>query len=125
MSSKSRRKGPERTADRMRRRRSGPIEPVVIDSSNVKVVDRIHVFTIDDVDYTMDGAPSPALALRMLEMIELKGEEAAMSYAMHEVLGDEAFDALKNCDAITTEQFEAIMEIVGDHVMGALDDGGK
>jgi len=123
MSRKSTRTAPART---MRKRRSGPIEPIVIDTSvEVKKAPPIHIFTIDDVDYFMDAEPSPALALRMLEMAELNGEAAAMSYVLAEVLGPEGHTALKNCDSLTKAQLEAILEIVGDHVMGALDDEGK
>jgi len=125
MSSKSRRQrtGPERSAvAMMRRRRSGPVEPIRIDTSVERVVDRVHVFSIDDVDYFMDAEHPPALALRMLEMTELKGEAAAMSYVLAEVLG-EGHEALKNCEHLTNAQFEAIVDIVADAVMGALDSG--
>ena len=123
MSRKSTRTAPART---MRKRRSGPIEPIIIDTSvEVEKAPPIHIFTIDDVDYFMDAEPSPALALRMLEMAELNGDAAAMSYVLAEVLGPEGHAALKNCDSLTKAQLEAILEIVGDHVMGALDDEGK
>lgn len=123
MSRKSRQR-PERTAERMRRMRSGPIEPIVIDTTvEREQKEPILLFTIDGENYFMDSEPSPALALRMLEMTETDGESAAMSYVLHEVLGDEGYDALKTCEAMTGEQFTRIVEYIGDHVMGALDAG--
>ncbi len=109
-----------------------PIEPVFIDASAVPVLDDIHIFSIftdpevegdDKVEtrYYMPGFISPSLSLRVLEVIELRGYESGVSFALHEVLGEEAHEALKNCDALKGSHLDAIMEIVMSRVMAALD----
>lgn len=118
---KSQRQSPRRTADRLQSARlAGPIEPVVIDTSEYVEAEPVHIFTIDEIDYFMPGEPSPALALRVLEMAELRGDEAATSYMLAEMLGEESHTALKNCDKIRPAQMEAIIEIVSSHMMGSM-----
>ena len=98
-------------------------EPIDIDSTvDESVVEPIHIFTIDSEKYYMPGEVLPAVALRALEVIELRGQEAGISYMLHEVLGDEAHTALKNCNALRSTQLRAIMDIVSNHVLGALEE---
>ena len=125
MSAKSRQRATAAKLNRHRRAiANGPIEPVVI-TSDAPDVEPIHIFTIDDVPYYMPGYISPALALRMLEVIEDKGEEAGLSYALREVLGDGGHDALKNAEGITSEQFSAVMDIVLTRILATMDAGNS
>lgn len=107
---------------------SKPVEPVVI-SATAPVVEPIHLFTITgengepDERYYMPGWIGPNLAVKVLERIEMDGEEAAMSYMLFTVLGEETHTALKNAEGMTPEQFAAISDIVMNRVMAALDTG--
>lgn len=122
MSRNNKRQSPRRTAERLAAAqvRRGPIEPVVIDTNDYVEAEPIHIFTIDGVEYFMPGEPSPALAMRVLEVAELQGDAAATSYMLAEMLGEESHTALKNCDKIKPAQMEAIIEIVTDHMMGSM-----
>jgi hypothetical protein len=103
--------------------KEGPFEPIVIDSSDYAEPEREHIFTIDGIHYTMPKTVEPALALRVLEVIEVDGEAAATSFALYEVLGEEAHEALKGCKAMTAAQMMAITEVIMDRVMGSLESG--
>jgi hypothetical protein len=100
-----------------------PFVPIEIDSTSYIEPAMEHIFSIDGVEYFMPVSVPPAIALRVLEVIELQGEEAASSYVLHEVLGDEAHSALKNCTAVTSSQLKAIVEVVTTRAMGALESG--
>jgi hypothetical protein len=97
--------------------------PPEIDSESYVEPEMEHIFSIDGVQYFMPVSVPPAIALRVLEVIELQGEDAAASYVLHEVLGEEAHTALKNCQAIKSAQLKAIVEVVTERAMGALESG--
>jgi hypothetical protein len=85
----------------------------------------IPVFSIDGKQYTMPGVIPGSIALQVLERIRTDGEAQATAWAVPEVLGEEAWYALLNCPNIQQHQVQAIMEVVGEHVMGALEGTGK
>ncbi len=107
---------------------SKPVEPVVI-SAKPPEVPSIHLFTITgengepDEDYYMPGWIGPNLAVKVLERIEMDGEEAATSFMLWTVLGEETHNALKNAEGMTTEQFAKISDVVMNRVMAAIDTG--
>jgi hypothetical protein len=103
--------------------KEGPFEPIVIDSSDYAEPEREHIFTIDGVEYTMPVTVEPALALRVLEVIEVNGEAAATSFALYEVLGEKAHEALKGCKAMTAAQMMAITDVIMERVLGSLESG--
>lgn len=98
---------------------------VEIVSTDIPEVDEIPVFKLDGVLYTMPGSISAAFALEAIDMMAEKGEMQMLAWLMPRVIGDEAYTALKTCDALTGEQLKAIMDLVGEHVMGQLEDMGK
>lgn len=91
----------------------------------VETVPGIPVFSIDGKEYCMPGVIPGNTALRVLELIRVSGEVHAMAWAVPEVLGEKAWNALLNCPTIRQEQVNAIMEVVGEHVMGAVEGSGK
>jgi hypothetical protein len=46
-----------------------------------------------------------------------------MGWALENVLGTEAYDALTNCPDLEPEDLEAVMKVVHDNVMGAVEAG--
>jgi hypothetical protein len=114
---------PEKTNAQRRFDASKPIEPIVIDSTDVEEVEDVHLFTLDDVPYFMPGQIGANLALKVLERIELDGEEAGISFMLYTVLGEEAHTALKTCDSLKASQLTAITDVVLDRVLGAMDAG--
>lgn len=94
-------------------------------STDVEEVDSIPVFSIDGQVYSMPGAISVSFALEAIDVMGQRGELAAMAWLLPEVLGQEAYDALKTCKALKPEQLKSIMDRVSEHVMGQLEDLGK
>jgi hypothetical protein len=99
-------------------------EPVIIttEDESQEPQERIPVFTLDDVEYTMPAHIPASMSLRVLDMIRRVGQEAAVSWVLEEVLGDEAYQALLNCRSLKPSQLLAVMAVVQDHVLGAMEE---
>lgn len=86
--------------------------PIVIDSAeSAKAVDeaeRVAVFSVDGVEYTMSSAPRADIALTYLEMSEGGDAEGAAYYLLTETLGLEAYAALKGVKGLSDKQFEGV-----------------
>jgi myo-inositol catabolism protein IolC len=97
---------------------------IEIDSNavNTEVKD---IFSIDGRWYTMPVEVSASVALQMLHIARTEGQEAAISWTMEEVLGTEAYDALRNCRALKSHQLQSIIKVVTETVMGAMEEEGK
>lgn len=97
---------------------------IEIDSNavNTEVKD---LFSIDGQVYTMPVEVSASVALQMLHIARTEGQEAAISWTMEEVLGTEAYDALRKCRALKSHQLQAVIKVVTETVMGAMEEEGK
>ncbi len=97
---------------------------IQIDSNeiNTQVID---LFSIDGKVYTMPAEVSASVALQMLHVARESGEQAAVSWAMEEVLGKEAYDALRTCKALKAHQLQAVIKVVTEKVMDAMEESGK
>lgn len=105
-----------------------PFEPIQITTSPLDPdteVERVHVFSIDDEPYYMPAEIPPAVGLRYMDQVRARGEVAAQAFLLEAVLGVEAYQALINCDDITTEQLEAIGEEIGRRALGPLGRPGR
>lgn len=96
--------------------------PVVITTDTEANEERLPVFSIDGVEYTMPAEVPASMALRVLDTIRRLGQEAAVSYLLEEVLGPEAYQALLNCRTLKPEQLKAVVAVVQDHVLGAVEE---
>jgi len=83
------------------------------------------LFSIDGRVYTMPAEVSASVALEMLHRARTEGEQAAVSWVMEEVLGKEAYDALRTCKALKAHQLQAVIQVVTENVMGAMEESGK
>jgi hypothetical protein len=95
--------------------------PIEIDSSAVDEVELVTLFVIDDVPYQIPKRLRPAAAITYLRDVREKGPEVALADALAEVLGEDAMDALADCDAITDEQMGQIMGAVQRLLTGAME----
>lgn len=82
--------------------------------------DRVHVFSIDDEAFYMPADIPPAVGLRYMDVARSKGESAAQAYLLEAVLGEDAYQALINCDDVTSEQLEAIGDAIARAAFGPL-----
>lgn len=97
---------------------------IEIDSNavNTEVTD---LFSIDGKVYTMPSEVSASVAVQMLHVARTEGQESAVSWVLEEVLGTEAYDALRKCRALKAHQLQAIIKVVTETVMGAMEEEGK
>jgi hypothetical protein len=61
------------------------------------------------------------MALRVLDSARRNGMETAMSEALEELLGSEAYQALLHCKSLKADHLKQIMDVVQVHVMGELE----
>lgn len=86
-------------------------------------VEKVEVFELDGISYTIAKKPNVSLALRFLKMARIRGEEIAAGYLLEEALGSEAYDALASCLTLTPEDFAVVTETIKKHTMGGLEAG--
>lgn len=83
----------------------------------------VDLFAIDEKVYQMPVKVGAGVALGYMKLVRTHGQEAAMGWALEVVLGTEAYDALTNCPDLEPEDLEAVMKVVHDNVMGAVEAG--
>jgi hypothetical protein len=81
----------------------------------------VDLFSIDGTMYQMPVKVGANIALGYMKTVRTKGQEAAMGWALEKVLGTAAYDALMECDDLTTEDLEQVMGVVHDNMMGAVE----
>lgn len=86
--------------------------PVVIDSAanraEVEGAERIVIFTLDGVDYSMAKVERADLALKYIELGEDNTGEAA-TYLLEQTIGADAIEALANTVGLKSAQFDGVM----------------
>lgn len=96
--------------------------PIEITTSDQPVeVETVHLFSIDGTPYFVPRNPPPAVALRFVRTAWQAGMELALAELLDRMLGEEAYEALASCDAMTPEQLAAIMQHLKTLSMGALE----
>ena len=119
--------GPRRGSNLPAVRSSMPDEdyqPVVIKtrSDEERAADGvITLFSIDDVDYTIPKRPRVNLAFKYLGNLKSMGEAEANAQLLTDLVGEEGFTALTECEDVTPEQFGRIMSGAAKMTMGSLE----
>jgi hypothetical protein len=95
----------------------------VIELKSTPVEERqaVDLFSIDGQVYQMPVKVGANIALGYMKLVRTHGQEAAMGWALEKVLGEDAYNALMECDDVEPEDLEAIMKAVHDNVMGAVE----
>jgi hypothetical protein len=99
---------------------SQPFEPVKISTADVLEEERETLFCIDVDEYTIPKRIRPNMVILYLQDTYEKGQEFALAAAMPEVLGADAMEALADCDAVTDEQMQQVMDIVERKLMAQM-----
>jgi hypothetical protein len=86
-------------------------------------VDRkmVDLFSIDGTVYQMPAKVGANLALGYMRLARTHGQEAAMGWALEKVIGTDGYTALMACDELEPTDLEAVMQVVHDNVMGAVE----
>lgn len=86
------------------------IVPVrIVHQEETEAPDRVVLFYIDDVPYDVPKTIPKSAALKVLRVMRTQGQEAAMQLTMELMLGEDAYEALMECDDVTDEQLETIV----------------
>ncbi len=97
----------------------GDFTPVQL-STKAPVVEeeRIPIFYVDDVEYTVPKKIPRSLSLKIMRTARLQGDLAASQELMEAVMGEDAYIALMNCESVTDEQLDQISQFINDLAMG-------
>lgn len=85
----------------------------------------VDIFELEGETYSIPKKPRANVLLRYMREVREEGEEKASSRLLESMLGEEAYEALLNCDYLTVDDFQAIMLEVQQHVMGQVEESGK
>jgi hypothetical protein len=85
-------------------------------------VERIPVFSIDGVMYTIPKEIPAATVLDLLEKVDNVASISAQLDILRELLGDEAYHALRECKTLTVRQLKQLIDDIGVLVMGSMED---
>ena len=87
-------------------------EPIRIAADDDVVEERVPLFYVGDVEYTIPKDIPSGVALQYLRLAGERGEQFAAPILLTRVLGDEAYEALETSRALTDEQLQQIIDIV-------------
>lgn len=84
--------------------------------------ERVEVFTLDGVTYSAPAKPPANLGLRFLDFREEHGDDAAIQWLLRVMLGDEGWEALRDCEFLEPVQLLAVFQACAELALGALED---
>jgi hypothetical protein len=97
-------------------------EPVRLTKRTGKPVDRLPVFYVDDVEYSMPARVEFGDAVKLQNAMNLQPTELQKAFVLVSTLcGEEAFRAMENDASMTDADFEAVLKILSDHALGQLE----
>lgn len=95
--------------------------PMVIKSSGKKA-DRVVLFTIDDVEYSVPAKPGPNVTLKFLDEMRRTGNEMFAALGLLEaMLGKEKYQDLLNYDELEDDTLGDILEQVVNLAMSRVE----
>lgn len=83
-----------------------------------EVQDLVPLFEIDGVEYSVPRSPRANIALKYLSILEERGPELASVFIFRSMLGDDGYRALSDCDSLTGDHLEWLLETLSGLVMG-------
>lgn len=100
---------------------AGEFEVLRLTRSPDRTEERVPLFYIDDVEYTVVQRPHANVGLKMLELLRTQGEPAAQAYVLGKLLGPEGYAALLDYDDLTTEHYAHICKVAARLALGSLE----
>lgn len=82
---------------------------------------RVVLFYIDDRPYSVPAKPGAEVALQILDVIAMRGEEVGIALMLRKLLGDEGYTALMNYDGLEREDLQKVITKAFEIVNGALE----
>jgi hypothetical protein len=100
-------------------------EPIRIAADDDVEEERVPLFYIGDDEYTIPKDIPRGVALQYLRHASEVGHELATAPLLIRVLGEDAYLALEQSRAMTSEQLEQIVDIIIKQALGQQETGGK
>lgn len=94
---------------------------VNIKTTEVADVEQIELFKIDGKSFTIQNRPRINVSLKYLKNARTLGAEQAGAILLEDLLGAEAFDALCECDTLTTEEWNEIVALAQRITVGSVE----
>lgn len=87
--------------------------------------ERQELFSIDGVSYTIPKEVPASLGLEAIDRTAREGEVRANRWLMIQLMGQEAYDALRTCPGVGKEDLLAIQAVCRELVFGDQEEEGK
>lgn len=100
---------------------AGEFEVLRLTRSADRAEERVPLFYIDDVEYTVAKRPNVNVGLQMMHLFRTQGEAAAQDYVLEKMIGSEGYAALREYDDLTPQQFKHIAQVVVKLALGSLE----
>jgi len=101
-------------------------EPIRLSTKPPEGADeRVTLFYIDEQAYTIPKRPRANIALQYLDRVREEGTEQGAAWLLHNMLGEDAYDALMGYEYLTPEQLSAIVELCQRHTVGKLEPSNR
>ncbi|MFI6140313.1 hypothetical protein ACIBCC_19260 [Streptomyces griseus] len=117
-----------RTATKKRTTKPKPTPAVADDFEPVRLtskpadVDRIVLFYVDDEAYSIPKHVGRNHGLRYLRTMRRQGEALAAQELLEVLIGEDGYTALMDCEDLTDEQLDQIMNRLRDMALGEVED---
>lgn len=99
-----------------------PLVDLEEDAYDPNKVERIHIFTLGGVKYTVPSEVPASLAVEMLARTAEDGAEETMWWTFNEVLGEDAVEALRSYKGLTMKHLGAVFAICQQIITGSSAD---
>ncbi|MYS15166.1 hypothetical protein [Streptomyces sp. SID4982] len=100
-------------------------EPIRIAANEDVPEERVPLFYIGDTEYTIPKKIPKGVALQYLRKAAEVGHELATAPLLVRVLGEEAYTALEESEALDDEQLDSIVNIIVKQALGSQEKEGK
>ncbi|WUH94561.1 hypothetical protein OG900_33395 [Streptomyces sp. NBC_00433] len=97
-------------------------EPVRLTSKPEVEEERVVLFYVDDVEYSIPKKIGRNYGLRYLRTARRQGEALASQELLEVLIGEDGYQALMDCDGLEDEDLDRIMEQLRDGALGAVEE---
>lgn len=93
-------------------------EGVRLSRKEDKKIEQLDLFELDDVIYTIPAKVGYNFTVKAMEVAATAGDRTAQLWALQELIGPKAYNALLEFDDLEEEDFEKILEVVDKVALG-------
>lgn len=86
-----------------------------------EAAERIPIFSIDEVEYTIPKVVDGAAVLRYLDAAAERGFEAAVADLLRELVGDEGYEALVSFEGLKPDELAQVFDDVERYALSQVE----